>query len=67
MLYFDIKILLNILKLKIFERVLTQIAPVVREEQLFCVNFFNFIEEETISGDVSYDLHSFFFIFIFNI
>ncbi len=38
---------------KIFERVLTQIAPVVREEQLFCVNFFNFLEEETISGDVS--------------
>jgi hypothetical protein len=40
--------------IKIFERVLAQIAPVVREEQLFCVNFFNFLEEETISGDVSY-------------
>ncbi|CAF4250828.1 unnamed protein product [Rotaria sp. Silwood2] len=36
---------------KVFERVLTQIAPAVREEQLFCVNFFNFLEEETISGD----------------
>ncbi|CAF4658757.1 unnamed protein product, partial [Rotaria magnacalcarata] len=36
---------------KIFERVLGQIAPAVREEQLFCVNFFNFLEEETISGE----------------
>ncbi|CAF4595135.1 unnamed protein product [Rotaria sp. Silwood1] len=36
---------------KIFERVLMQIAPAVREEQLFCVNFFNFLEEETVSGD----------------
>ncbi|CAF0977524.1 unnamed protein product [Rotaria sordida] len=36
---------------KIFQRVLMQIAPVVREEQLFCVNFFNFLEEETISNE----------------
>jgi hypothetical protein len=43
---------------------LAQIAPVVREEQLFCVNFFNFIEEETISGDVS-DHSNQFIMFIF--
>ncbi len=55
--YIDINIKLFtffLFLIKIFERVLAQIAPVVREEQLFCVNFFNFLEEETISGDVSY-------------
>ncbi|CAF0788718.1 unnamed protein product [Didymodactylos carnosus] len=36
---------------KIFERVLSQIGPVIREEQWFCVNFFKFLEEETISTD----------------
>lgn len=34
---------------------LGQIAPVVREEQLFCVNFFfNSVDEETVSNEVSY-------------
>ncbi|CAF1292456.1 unnamed protein product [Adineta ricciae] len=36
---------------KIFDRVLGQIAPVVREEQLFCVNFFYSADEETIAGE----------------
>jgi hypothetical protein len=44
---------------KIFDRVLSHIAPVVREEQLFCVNFFYSNEEETISGDVSYIFNEF--------
>ncbi|CAF0927129.1 unnamed protein product [Adineta steineri] len=36
---------------KIFDRVLGQIANIVREEQSFCVNFFNFLDENTTSGD----------------
>jgi len=36
---------------KIFDRVLTQITPVVREEQLFCARFFNFAEDENQNGE----------------
>ena len=57
-LLFDIDTKFIVFHTKIFERVLTHIAPAVREEQFFCVNFFNFLEEETVSGEVSYVCNS---------